>query len=138
MLRTYSIVEHRTMPGHVMHSGPWHDRQVIALANVLVQLLSDLIGLIFLIVRPTRSLAAENLLLRRQLALYLERDAKQRRSDAVFRMSLTSLSRLCDWRSALVVVRLETIIRWHSAGWRLLWRYKSRPGWPGFLRSCAS
>ena len=40
------------------------------------------------------------------------------------------LSRLFDWRDALVVVRPETLIRWHRAGWRLFWRIKSRPGRP--------
>jgi putative transposase len=45
-------------------------------------------------------------------------------------VSLAWLSRLCDWRSALVVVRPETLVRWHRAGWRLLWRFKSRPGRP--------
>jgi putative transposase len=40
------------------------------------------------------------------------------------------LSRLCDWRSCLTLVRPETVIRWHRAGWRLLWRYKSRLGRP--------
>ena len=30
----------------------------------------------------------------------------------------------------LVVVRPETVLRWHRAGWRLLWRYKSKPGRP--------
>ncbi len=30
----------------------------------------------------------------------------------------------------VIVVRPETVIRWHRAGWRLLWRYKSRPGRP--------
>jgi len=34
------------------------------------------------------------------------------------------------WRSALIVVRPETLIRWHRAGFRLLWRWKSRPGRP--------
>lgn len=38
------------------------------------------------------------------------------------------LSRLFEWRDALVVVRPETLIRWHRAGWRLFWRLKSRPG----------
>jgi hypothetical protein len=28
------------------------------------------------------------------------------------------------------VVRPETMIRWHRAGWKLLWRLKSRPGRP--------
>jgi hypothetical protein len=30
----------------------------------------------------------------------------------------------------LVVVRPETLIRWHRAGWRLFWRLKSRSGRP--------
>ena len=30
----------------------------------------------------------------------------------------------CYCRDALVVVRPETLIRWHRAGWRLLWRWK--------------
>jgi hypothetical protein len=74
--------------------------------------------------------AAENLFLRRQLALYLERGAKPRRVDAATRVSLAVLSRHFDWRDALVVVLPETLIRWHRAGWRLFWRIKSRPGRP--------
>jgi putative transposase len=103
---------------------------VIALADLLVQLLGDLVVLVFLAARPTRSLAAENLLLRRQIALSLQRGTKPPRIDAATRITLAWLSRLCDRRSALVVVRPQTVIRWHRAGWRLLWRYKSRPGRP--------
>lgn len=40
------------------------------------------------------------------------------------------LSRLFDWRLALVVVRPETMIRWHRMGWTLFWRLKSRSGRP--------
>lgn len=40
------------------------------------------------------------------------------------------LSRLFDWRSAVVVVRPETPIRWHRMGWKLFWRLKSRPRRP--------
>jgi hypothetical protein len=40
------------------------------------------------------------------------------------------LSHLFDWRDSLVVVRPETLIRWHRAGWKLFWRLKSRPGRP--------
>ena len=68
------------------------------------------------------------LFLRRQLALYMERGVKPRRVDAATRMSLALLSRLFEWRSALVVVRPQTLIRWHRAGFRLFWRWKSRPG----------
>jgi putative transposase len=104
--------------------------QVIALAHLVLRLLADLASLTALSIRPRRSLEAENLFLRRQLALYRERGVKPRRVDAATRISLALLSKLFDWRSALVVVRPETLIRWHRAGWRLLWRWKSRPGRP--------
>ncbi len=40
------------------------------------------------------------------------------------------MSRLFDKRSALCVVRPETIVAWHQAGFRILWRWRSRPGRP--------
>ena len=80
--------------------------------------------------RSSRSIKAENLFLRRQLALYVERDVKPQRIDPVTRIGLTLLSRLFSWQDALVVVRPETMIRWHRAGWNLFWRLKSRPGRP--------
>jgi putative transposase len=101
---------------------------VIALARIVLRILADIVGLTALSIRPRRSVEAENLILRRQLALFPERGVKLRRIDAATRVSLAWLSRLCDWRSCLIVVRPETMIRWHRAGWRLFWRYKSRPG----------
>ncbi len=55
---------------------------------------------------------------------------KPRRIDAATRVSLALLSRLFEWRSALIVVRPETLIRWHRVGFKLFWRWKSRPGRP--------
>jgi hypothetical protein len=103
---------------------------VIALARIALRLPADLTGLVALSLRPRRSVEAENLFLRRDLALYRERGVKPRRVDAATRVSLAVLSRLFDWRDALVVVRPETLIRWHRAGWRLFWPVKSRPGRP--------
>jgi putative transposase len=80
--------------------------------------------------RSSQSIQAENLFLRRQLALYIERGVKLRRIDPATRIILTVLSRLFDWRDALTVVRPETLLGWHRAGWRLFWRLKSRPGRP--------
>jgi transposase InsO family protein len=37
---------------------------------------------------------------------------------------------LIDWRAALTIVKPETLIRWHRKGFRLFWRWKSRPGRP--------
>jgi hypothetical protein len=80
--------------------------------------------------RSAASVRAENLFLRRQLALYLERGVKPRRIDAGTRVSLVVLAKLFDWRSALMVDQPATMIRWHRAGWRLFWRTKSLPGRP--------
>ena len=103
---------------------------MIAVARMVLCLLADLVGLLVLTVRSRRAIQAENLVLRRQLALFRERGVKPRRVDAATRVSLAWLARLCDWRSSMIVVRPETVVRWHRAGWRLLWRYKSRPGRP--------
>ena len=51
----------------------WHHQDVIAVAHILFRLLADLLRLLALSVRRGRSLEAENLFLRRQLALYKER-----------------------------------------------------------------
>ena len=47
----------------------WHDRGVIALLEVAGQLLADVVRFAIVALRPTRIVAAENLFLRRQLAM---------------------------------------------------------------------
>jgi putative transposase len=37
------------------------------------------------------------------------------------------LSRLCAWQNALINVKPETFLGWHRKGFRLFWRWKSRP-----------
>jgi putative transposase len=98
--------------------------------GILIGLVAETLRWWRLAFRSGQSIRAENLFLRRQLALYIERGVKPRRIDSVTRIGLTLLSRLLDWRDALVVVRPETLTRWHRAGWRLLWRLKSRAGPP--------
>lgn len=73
------------------------------------------------------SLTAESLFLRKQLALCLERQVKPRRADDATRITLVALSRLVNWRRLLVVVKPDTMIRWHRQGFRLFWRWKSKP-----------
>src|SRR5229473_1234204 len=104
---------------------------MLRLLLILVQLAAvDAVRWCGLVLRLQRSIEAENLFLRRQLALYVERGIEPRRIDSVTRVALAFLSRFFHWRDALVVVRPETMIRWHRAGWRLWWRLKSRPGRP--------
>src|SRR5262245_38889990 len=77
------------------------------------------------ILQPDWALAAENLFLRKQLALYVERKAKPRRATDATGLTVVLLSRLFTWRRALIIVKLETLIRWHRRGLRLFWRWKS-------------
>jgi transposase InsO family protein len=84
-------------------------------------------------------LLAENLFLRRQLALFRERKIRPRRITASGRLTLLALSRFFDWRDALVIVRPATFIRWHRTAFQLFWRWKSRkrgrPSLPSNMRS---
>lgn len=75
-----------------------------ALINIIAQLFADVARLVVLRFRPTGSVQAENLFLRRQLALFKERGIKPRRVDDATRISLAFLGRLFDWRDALCVV----------------------------------
>ena len=89
----------------------WHYRRVVALFRIVLQVLADLAGIVSLAVRRQGALAAEILMPRRQLALYVERGVKPRRIDPVTRVRLALLSRFFKWRDTLVVVRPETMIR---------------------------
>ena len=92
----------------------------------MFDLLLDTLRFIRVSLRPRCALAAENLFLRKQLALYLERKVKPRRAKAATKLTLVLLSRLFAWREALTVVKPDTLIRWHRKGFRLFWRWKSK------------
>ena len=80
--------------------------------------------------RTHADLALENLALRQQLAV-LQRNSKRprlRHLDRAFWLLLSRIwSRLAD---VLVIVKPDTIVRWHRRGFRLFWRWKSRPRKP--------
>ena len=103
---------------------------MIALIKIAHHVVTDVVRLGVLLCRPTRSVQAENLFLRRQLALYKERGVRLRSIDAATRISLAILARLFEWRAALFVVQPRTMIRWQRAGWRLFWRWKCQSGRP--------
>jgi putative transposase len=72
------------------------------------------------------SLAAEILVLRQQL-LVLNRSLKRpklRRRDRLFWVCLSRLWK--DWRDALIIIKPDTVIKWHRKGFRLYWRWKSK------------
>ena len=77
------------------------------------------------------TLQLENLALRHQLGV-LRRSAKRPKLTSADRLLWTWLCEVwSDWRSALVIVKPETVIGWHRKGFRLLWTWKVRHGQPG-------
>jgi transposase InsO family protein len=86
---------------------------------------------LFSALRSHHVLALENLALRHQLEV-LKRNAKRPRLENRDRLLWIILVRLwSDWRQPLILVQPETVVRWHKKGFRLYWRWKSRPRWPG-------
>src|SRR6266851_3988754 len=92
----------------------------------------DLVRLIVWMVvdlmRSQATLEAELLTLRQQINV-LRRTAPKKQSFSVIdRLVFVCLYRLfpkvCD---ALAIVKPDTIVRWHRAGFRSYWRWKSRP-----------
>jgi hypothetical protein len=76
--------------------------------------------------RSKPELVAENALLRQQL-LVLKRGVQRPRCTPVDRTLLVLLaSRVPDWRSALLIVQPDTLLRWHRQLFRRYWRRKSR------------
>src|SRR5262245_35400621 len=105
-------------------------RNLVPIARTLLMLLIDAWCFLRLCLHPSPALAAENLFLRKQLALYQERQSTPRRPTQATRVALGWLARWFDWRQALVIVQPATLIRWHRQGFRLFWRWKSTPGRP--------
>jgi putative transposase len=77
--------------------------------------------------RGKPELIAENALLRQQL-IVLGRTTKRPRLTPGDRALLVLLAtRIRTWRNALLIVQPETLLRWHRAGFRLVWRWRSAP-----------
>jgi putative transposase len=83
-------------------------------------------GLILCTLRSRHSLLLEIIALRQQLAVYKAKHPKP---------SLTSYDRIFwrllrrfwpDWEKALVIVKPETVIRWHRTGFKIYWTWLSR------------
>jgi putative transposase len=109
-------------------------RATFRLLYVAKDLVSEALQFLQLTTRSQVALTAEILFLRKQLAFYQEREIKPRRFDDAARLSLLFLSKLFDWKNALVNVKPETFIGWHKNAFRLFWRWKSGGGRPRLPR----
>jgi len=93
------------------------------MVEVFILLWSALIGLF----RSRARLEAEILVLRHQLNV-VRRNAPKRFVFGTFdRLAFVGLYRIVPGIvDALAIVRPETVVRWHRAGFRSFWRWKSR------------
>ena len=82
-------------------------------------------------------LVAENLCLRQQLVVLQRRQPRPRLLGADRRFWILARQWFSGWRDVLLVVRPETVLRWHREGWRVYWRWRSRPRWTGGRRPIA-
>ena len=91
--------------------------------KILVKLIFEFFRLLF---KSKQDMILENLMLRQQLNIY-KRKNKKPKLENIDRIILVWISRIfSNWKSALVVVKVSTLIGWHKKGFKLYWKRKSR------------
>jgi hypothetical protein len=90
-----------------------------------------LFGSLVTAVRCRAALAAEILALRHQLVV-LVRSSPARPPLTCWDRALWAfvLRRWSGWKDSLVLIKPQTVIRWHRRAFRLFWRWKSQAGRP--------
>ena len=98
------------------------------MTDVLLTLLRSLSS----IVKTRATLQIEIVALRHQVNVLRRSVPNRPRLRPSDRLFWTWLSHVWpDWRSALVLVKPETVVAWHRKGFRLFWTWKSRHGRAG-------
>jgi transposase InsO family protein len=93
----------------------------------MLELFALFLGAIRALLSSRADLATENLLLRHQLAVLTRPGRKRPPLRTRDKLLWVLARRLCpDWGRHLVLVRPETVVRWHRQAWKLLWRWRSR------------
>src|SRR5262249_23557001 len=89
-------------------------------------LFSAFLLLICCLIMPRVALATEILALRQQL-IVLNRSVKRPQLHDRDRFFWAMLSKLWkDWREVLVIVKPDTVVKWHRQGFKLFLKWKSR------------
>ena len=98
--------------------------------RTLILLAISILRSLLALFRSREEQAIVELALRQQLAVYAQKRPRPKLSplDQAFWVALSRL--WPGWKNHLVVVRPETVVRWHRNGFRRYWRSISMPG-PG-------
>src|ERR1700733_3443778 len=94
------------------------------LARLIIWMVADLF-------RSRTALEVEIWMLRQQINVLRRTAPKKQTFSAIDRLDFVCLYRLRpSVRDALAIVKPETVVKWHRAGFRLYWRWKSKSaGW---------
>ena len=91
-----------------------------------------MLGVLPSLFKTSVELRLENLALRHQLGVLRRSAPKRLKLMPADRILWVWLRRVwVDWKSALLIVKPETVIAWHRKGFRLYWTWKVRRGKPG-------
>jgi hypothetical protein len=94
----------------------------------MIQLLRLLCGALIGLLRSSARREAEILVLRHQINVLRRKSPNRHALSNVDRLLFVLLSQLVpSTLDALTVIKPATVIRWHRAGFRIYWRWKSRP-----------
>jgi putative transposase len=120
------------MPGHLLHRLVTRGRVAAQglrqglLAATLPAAAPLVAGTLADLARSKPALVAENAFLRHQLAILRRSVTRPRCSPADRTLLVLLASRVRAWRSALLIVQPDTLLRWHRELFRRYWRRKSR------------
>jgi putative transposase len=82
-------------------------------------------GALIRLFRSRQSLLIENLALRQQLAVF-KRQRRRPRLTGTDKLFWVHHRLWCSWKTVLVVVSPDTVVRWHRAGFQMYWRLISQ------------
>ncbi len=92
----------------------------------MLRLVLMILGVLVSSFRSRHDLAVENLVLKQQLAAFKASSQRPRIRicDRAFWIAVRRL--WTKWSDALIIVKPDTVVRWHRAGFRLFWLWISR------------
>jgi hypothetical protein len=104
-------------------------------SRTLVRVMTLLVQTVRALFRSRADLALENLALRQQVAVLKQKRPRPLLTgmDRAFWVALQQNWKA--WANALVIVKPDTVVKWHRKGFKLCWRWKSRPRGPGRPRA---
>ena len=101
-------------------------RLFCVLNRAKTQMIRSLLSLCLRFFKSRIQLQLEIIFLRKQLEIVARTSPKLRirHFDRLFFSTMTNL--FGGWKNTLLILKPETVIRWHQQGFKLYWRWKSR------------